>query len=87
MLNSNFKDLSENELSKQLIWYKSEIDILDADPAIKAIIVCIHHDLINQDAKPLYSYLIIEKSGKCLKLIVRGFKKDFRFFELNIGVV
>jgi predicted MPP superfamily phosphohydrolase len=160
MLNSNFAHLNENELSKQLIWYKSEMDSLDADPAIKAIIVCAHHspysnskivgsnkpaadlivpvfekthkaklfisghshnleyfsdsngkhfliigggggieqplipigkrkyyDLINQDVKPLYFYLIIERNGKCLKLVAKGFKEDFRFFELNIGVV
>ena len=160
MLNSNFNSLSENEFSKQLIWYKSEMDSLDADPVIKAIIVCTHHapysnskivgsskkvedlivpvfeksrksklfisghshnleyfsdsigkhfliigggggiaqplipinkrlyyDLINQDIKPLFFYLIIEKKGNCLNLIVRGFKKDFRFFELDVGVV
>jgi predicted MPP superfamily phosphohydrolase len=160
MLNSNFNKLNENELSKQLIWYKSEMDSLDTDPAIKAIIVGIHHapysnskivgsskqvadlvvpvfeksqksklfisghshnleyfsdsigkhflvigggggieqplipvskriyfDLIDQDVKPLYFYLIIEKKRNGLKLIVRGFKKDFRFFELDIGIV
>jgi Icc-related predicted phosphoesterase len=160
MLNSNFNKLNENELSKQLIWYKSEMDSLDTDPAVKAIIVCTHHapysnsrivgsskqvadlvvpvfekshksklfisghshnleyfsdsigkhflvigggggieqplipdskriyiDLIDQDVKPLYFYLIIEKKGDGLKLTVRGFKKDFRFFELDIGIV
>jgi predicted MPP superfamily phosphohydrolase len=160
MLNSNFDKLSENELSKQLIWYKSEMDSLDIDPSVKTIIVCTHYapysnskivgsskpiadfivpvfdkskkskllisghshnleyfsdgagkyflvigggggieqslipfekrkyyDLINQDVKPLYFYLIIERRDNYLKLIARGFKKDFRFFELDIGTV
>jgi len=160
MLNSNFNELGESELSKQLKWYKEEMDSLDSDRAIKAIIVCTHHapysnskivgsskpvedliipifekstkskllisghshnleyftgskgkhflvigggggltqplfsidkrkyyDLIRQDVKPLYFYLVIEKKGNCLNLIVRGFKKDFRFFELSIGVL
>jgi predicted MPP superfamily phosphohydrolase len=160
MMNSNFNKLTENELSRQLKWYKSEMDSLDADPAIKATIVCTHHapysnskivgsskpvadlivpafeksqksklfisghshnleyfsdsigkhfliigggggieqplipidkrkyyDLIDQDVKPLHFYLIIERKGNCLKLIARGFKKDFKFFELDIGVV
>jgi Icc-related predicted phosphoesterase len=160
MLNSNFKKLSEKELSKQLEWYKSEMDSIDADPAVKVIIVCVHHppysnskvvgsskevqelivpgfekspksklfisghshnleyfsdsigkhfliigggggiaqplvpidkriyhDLLDQDNKPLYFYLVIERQGNCLKLISRGFKKDFRFFESGIGTI
>ena len=160
MLNSNIKDLDENELSKQQKWYKSEMNSLDSDPAIKAIIVCTHHapysnskivgssepvenmiipvfeksqksklfisghshnleyfsdsigkhflvigggggitqplipvnkrkyhDLLEQEMKPLYFYLVIEKDGNSLNLIARGFKKDLRFFELNIGII
>ena len=160
MLNSNFNKLTENELLKQSRWYKSEMDSLDADPAIKSIIVCTHHapysnskivgsskqvadlivpvfekshkskllisghshnleffsdstgkhflvtgggggieqpliplsrrkniDLIDQNAKPLYFYLIIERKNDILELTIRGFKKDFRFFEFNIGTV
>jgi hypothetical protein len=160
MLNSSFTDISEIGLSKQLIWYKSEMESLDRDPAVKIIIVCTHHapfsnsrivgsskpvedlivpafekskksklfisghshnleyfsestgkhflvigggggieqplisvrkreyfDLIDQDLKPLYFYLIIEKKGNSLNLIARGFKKDFRFFDLDIGSI
>ena len=160
MLNSNFKNLSERELSQQLTFYKSVMDSLDTDQSVKAIIVCTHHapysnskvvgsskpvedlivptfeksaksklfisghshnleyfsdsigkhflvigggggiaqslfpvnkgkyhDLLIQDAKPLYFYLVIEKIGKYLKIIVKGFKKDFRFFESEIGII
>jgi predicted MPP superfamily phosphohydrolase len=160
MLNSNFTDLSEIELSKQLIWYKTEIESLDRNPAVKIIIVCTHHapfsnsrivgsskpvedlivpafekskksklfisghshnleyfsdsigkhflvigggggiaqplipmnkriyvDLLKQDAKPLYFYLVIEKNENRLTLIAKGFKKDFIFFESYIGTL
>jgi len=46
-----------------------------------------YYDLINQDVKPIYFYLVIEKNGNCLKLFAKGFKKDFRFFESYIGIV
>jgi Icc-related predicted phosphoesterase len=47
----------------------------------------IHKDLLDQNSKPLYFYLIIEKNGNSLKLIARGFKRDFRFFESEIGTL
>jgi Predicted phosphohydrolases len=47
----------------------------------------IHNDLIKQDEKPLYFYLVIEKNGNCLKLIARGFKRDFKMFEINFGEI
>jgi Calcineurin-like phosphoesterase. len=160
MLNSNFSDLSKDEISKQLTRYRSEMDSMDRDPATRAIIVCTHqapysnskavgsdkevanlivpvftksqksilfisghshnleyfsdtigkhflvigggggltqplipmneprcNDLLNQNVKPVYFYLVIEKNGNCLKLFARGFKKDFRFFELEIGTI
>jgi len=160
MLNSNFKNIADNELSKQLMWYKSTMISLDSDPTINAIIVCTHHapfsnskiagssepvqkliipafeksqksklfisghshnleyfsasfgkhflvigggggltqpliprnkskhhDLLEQDLKPIYFYLIIEKNDNKLKLIARGFKKDFIFFEYIIGII
>lgn len=46
-----------------------------------------NHDLINQNEKPLYFYLIIEKNCSTLKLIAKGFKRDFSFFESEIGVI
>ncbi|MBI5010696.1 MAG: metallophosphoesterase [Bacteroidia bacterium] len=46
-----------------------------------------YHDLLEQDLKPIYFYLIIEKKDNKLKLIARGFKKDFVFFEYNFGFI
>ena len=47
----------------------------------------IYVDLLNQETKPLYFYLVIEKNGNRLKLIAKGFKKDFTFFESYIDTI
>jgi len=47
----------------------------------------LHHDLLTQDEKPLYFYLVVERKGNWLKLTARGFKKDFKMFEFNIGEI
>lgn len=43
LLNSNFKKLSAADISKQNSWYKSTLDSLDSNPAIRAVIVSCHH--------------------------------------------
>jgi predicted MPP superfamily phosphohydrolase len=160
LLNSNFNTLKKNELSQQLLWYKTTMDSLDHDPAIRAIIVCTHHapysnsktvgcsrdvieevvpqfeksgkaklfisghshnleyfskgkgkyylvigggggiaqplkdgnktgyhDLIDQEKKPVYFYVIVERKGSGLKLSARGLNKDFKFFTLDFGEI
>jgi Icc-related predicted phosphoesterase len=47
----------------------------------------LHHDLLTQDDKPLYFYLVVERKGNWLKLTARGFKKDFKMFEFVIGEI
>ncbi len=46
-----------------------------------------YDDLLRQEDKPLYFYLVIEKKGNCLKLSARGFRKDFRFFESEFAEI
>ncbi len=43
MLNSNFSILSAADLVKQQTWYEQTLLDLDADPAIKVVIVTCHH--------------------------------------------
>lgn len=43
MLNSNFSTLSVSDLIKQQTWYEQTLQELDADPAIKVVIVTCHH--------------------------------------------
>lgn len=48
----------------------------------------IHKDLIVQDVKPLYFYLIIHRKGHHLILTARGIKKNFsRFSNLIVGQI
>jgi predicted MPP superfamily phosphohydrolase len=47
----------------------------------------VYSDLLKQDEKPLYFYVILERNRDCLKLIARGFKRDFRFFDSEIGTI
>ncbi len=46
-----------------------------------------NEDLLQQESKPIYFYLIIEKKGNNLKLTARGFKRDFKFFDLNVDEI
>ncbi|GAB2571229.1 metallophosphoesterase family protein [Spirosoma areae] len=43
MLNSNFSILSVADLVKQQTWYEQILTDLDADPAVKVVIVTCHH--------------------------------------------
>ncbi len=43
MLNSNFGILSAADLVKQQTWYQQTLSDLDADPAVKVVIVTCHH--------------------------------------------
>lgn len=46
-----------------------------------------YKDQLIQDEKPLYFYLDMERTGNHLNIKTRGFKTDFRFFELEIGTI
>jgi hypothetical protein len=45
---------------------------------------CIKKDLLRQDEKPVNFYIIIERNGNKLNVTVRGFKKDFHFYNLDL---
>ena len=47
----------------------------------------IHHDLLPQESKPVYFYLIVERNKNFIKLTARGFKKDFNYFYFDIGTI
>lgn len=43
-----------------------------------------HKDLAKQPDKPLYFYIVVSRKGNQILAKARGFKRDFRFYELNI---
>jgi predicted phosphohydrolase len=160
MLNSNFSEMTKDEIVRQRQWYASTMDSLDIASGIKIIIVGTHYspfsnskvvgsasdvfesvvpgfeksnkarlfisghshnleffkdslekyfvvigggggimqplvsgnrrhyrDLIDKDDKPLYFYFIVERNGDMVSLTARGFKKDFKMFELKVGEI
>lgn len=43
LLNSNFEDLTDDEIQKQKSWYENKLTELDGDSLISAVIVGVHH--------------------------------------------
>ena len=89
MLNSNFKKLTNDETSKQLNWYKSELQKLDSSTEIKMIIVCCHHapytnSLIVGSSKLVQQYFVPDflHTKKC-KLFITGHAHAFEHFKIS----
>ena len=43
LLNSNFSDLTDEQIEEQQNWYKDRLNSLENDPSVKAVIVGCHH--------------------------------------------
>jgi predicted MPP superfamily phosphohydrolase len=67
MLNSNFINLSQDEIDHELKWYNKTIDSLN-NTGLKAIIVCCHH--------PPYSNIMIVRSSKVRDLLLPAFNRN-----------
>jgi hypothetical protein len=87
MLNSNFKKLSAKEIDKQEKWYVSELGKLNADGAIKAIIVSCHHapysnSRIVGSSTPVQHYFVppFIQTPKCC-LFITGHAHAFEHFN------
>ena len=89
LLNSNFSHLSGDEELWQLNWYGAALDSLQADPAIKAIIVCCHHSPFS-NSKIVGSSVEVQKAfvpsflatPKC-KLFLSGHAHTFEHFRFK----
>ena len=89
MLNSNFSTLSTADLVKQQTWYEQTLTDLDADPAVRVVIVTCHHapysnsklvgssKLVQQRFVPCYT-----KSKKA-KLFITGHSHAFERYEFE----
>ena len=89
LLNSNFSKLSSINEEKQLAWYKTTIDMLDANPAVQYIITSCHHSpysnsklvgsskAVQQKFVPYYI-----KSPKS-KLFLSGHSHAFEHFKID----
>ena len=89
MLNSNFRIMSIADLVKQQTWYQQTLNELDADPAVRVVIVTCHHapysnsklvgssKLVQQRFVPFY-----QKSQKA-RLFITGHSHAFERYEFN----
>ena len=89
MLNSNFSTLSVADLVKQQTWYEQTLEALDADPAVRVVIVTCHHapysnsklvgssKLVQQRFVPNYI-----KSAKA-RLFITGHSHAFERYEFE----
>ncbi|WCT15039.1 metallophosphoesterase [Mucilaginibacter jinjuensis] len=89
LLNSNFSEMTRSELNVQDVWYAKTINDLDADPAIKFIIVSCHHSpfsnstvvgpSLNVQQKFVPAFI---KSKKCA-LFLSGHSHNFERFKVQ----
>ena len=97
LLNSNFSDLTDEEIDKQHEWYRAQLNYCDTDSSIKAVIVGCHHPpytnskIVHSD-KDVQKYFVEDflKSDKT-KLFLSGHSHSFEHFSragkdfFNIG--
>ena len=89
LLNSNFSRLSKDEESRQMSWYAATLDSLQADPAIRGIIVCCHHSPFS-NSKIVGSSVEVQRAfiplylatPKCL-LFLSGHAHTFEHFQFK----
>lgn len=89
MLNSNFSTMSGDEIAKQQSWYEDTLKTLDADPAVRVVIVTCHHapysnsklvgssKLVQQRLVP--AYVASQKA----KLFITGHSHAFERYEFE----
>ncbi|HWR59379.1 MAG TPA: metallophosphoesterase [Thermodesulfovibrionales bacterium] len=68
LLNSNFSQITNEELSNQRLWYEEQLRKLDNDPSVRAVIVATHHP-------PYTNSKIVQASSEVQKEFVPLFSK------------
>lgn len=89
LLNSNFGALSPADITKQNEWFKKQLNDLDANPAIKLIMVGCHHSPYTNSkiVKPsvqVQQYFVAPfiASAKC-KLFLSGHSHNYEQFKVQ----
>jgi UDP-2,3-diacylglucosamine pyrophosphatase LpxH len=89
LLNSNFKKLSAEELSIQANFYTKTMAMLEADTAVKMIIVACHHapysnsKIVGSNSKVQAYLLPAFFQSKKAKLFITGHAHDFEHFNIE----
>lgn len=89
LLNSNFSDMTADEVAKQDNWYTQTIKQLDSDPAIKFVIVGCHHSPYTNSTVVSPAIQVQQKfvpafisSKKCV-LFLSGHSHNFERFNVQ----
>ncbi len=87
LLNSNFKNLSAEDIQTQQIWLQSTLQKLDHDPSVLLIIMTCHHAPFSNSkvvgsSKSVQSYFVpyFFQSTKC-RLFITGHSHAFEHFK------
>lgn len=89
LLNSNFAQMEVQEIVKQNKWYNDKLNALDADPAVKLVIVGCHHSPYTNSSIVSSSEAVKEnfvqpyiKSKKAV-LFISGHSHNFEQFKMQ----
>jgi 3',5'-cyclic AMP phosphodiesterase CpdA len=87
LLNSNFSDLSDEEIIKQQKWFEKQLAYCDTDSSVKAIIVGCHHPpftnskIVNPDEDVQQYFLPAFIRSKKSVLFLSGHSHSFEHFN------
>jgi 3',5'-cyclic AMP phosphodiesterase CpdA len=68
LLDSNFEQFGTGETRRQIAWFESELDALDRDPSVSAVVVCCHHP-------PYTNSRVVSPSAAVAELFVPPFSR------------
>jgi hypothetical protein len=89
LLNSNFAKMTEADIARQNEWYRSKLDALDNDPAVKLTIVGCHHSpytnssIVNPSEAVRQNFVPPFIKSKKAVLFVSGHSHNFENFKMR----
>ena len=89
LFNSNFSKLSSNDLREQQGWFKSTLQMLDADTSVSIVIVGCHHPpytnstIVDPSQDIRDKFLPAFDSSKKAKLFITGHSHAFEHFKIG----
>ncbi len=91
MLNSNFRRMELKHRKQEYDWYLAVMDSLDADPAVKTILVCTHQapfsnsKIVGSSAEVMQAFVPRFETSPKAKLFISGHSHNLEYFADNRG--
>jgi UDP-2,3-diacylglucosamine pyrophosphatase LpxH len=89
MLNSNFRQLTQEQRTQQDSFYRAALATLDVDVSVKLVVVCCHHapysnsQVVGSNKQVQESFVKPFQRAKKAKLFISGHAHDFEHFRIN----